>query len=410
MPGRPQGDRAGRSVRRPRVAVVTHVYPPWTGGAEFYHQLVSRELAKQADVCVFTADYLLRPGSQVGRTIPPADPEAEGDPFPVRYLPSWRFFGENLLRPRPLFRALREFDPDVIWGNFPSLSADFGVGWGMLRGIPWVATYHADLDIEHIYARPFGTWEGWLLRRASAILVTTPRHARLLVGRGVARDRILVIPLGPGIGLGVLPPVDIAGAAPGSLPGKDHAVLFVGGLDWGHSYKRPERLLEALASLRSDGVEIFAWFVGDGDRRAEVEADCAKVGLTPYVQFLGRLTDAELARRFRSAWILVLTGTESEGFGVVATEAVHYGCPVLSSEGPGIGPLLVETGAGIVYPSRDPRALERALRELWLEPGRRHRLAERTTAAAALFSWDQALPQLTAPILHAGAAHAEAVR
>jgi glycosyltransferase involved in cell wall biosynthesis len=410
MPSGAPGAPRDPSSHRPRVAVVTHVFPPWTGGAEFYHQLLSRRLSESSEVCVFTADYLLRPGSQGGRTIDTVPSGPLDAPYRIRYLPSWRFFGENLLRPGPLFQALREFDPDVIWANCPSLSADESVLWGTLRKVPWVATYHADLDETHLYARPYTAWEGRLLRTASAILVTTTRYADRLARRGVSRERVHVIPLGPGIGLGTLPEVDEQQCVRGTAPGPEHPLLFVGGLDWGHSYKRPERLLEAIGKLRASGLDIHAWIVGDGDRRAELEAAAVRAGLTSSVRFLGRLTDAELACRLHSAWLLVLTSTETEGFGVVAAEAMHYGCPVLTSDGPGIGPMLADAGSGIVYRRQEPESLERALRELWTDPGRRNQLAERTAAAAGLFDWGRALPELTRPILDLAAEHARSAR
>ena len=52
----------------------------------------------------------------------------------------------------------------------------------------------------------------------------------------------------------------------------------------------------------------------------------------PSVEWLGRITEAEKARRFRGATIACFPSTEGESFGVVLLEAMAAGSGVVASD------------------------------------------------------------------------------
>jgi glycosyltransferase involved in cell wall biosynthesis len=319
--------------------------------------------------------------------------------FPVHYLPSLRIFGEFVLDPWTLWRRLREAPPTILWTNQPSLTADFGAIFALLNGIPWVATYHGDLMAGRWYARVYTWWEGFLLRKATTVLVHAETYRARLVARGVRAERVLAVTPGPGIGHGRPPAVRGTGCPPDAAPGPDHPFLFVGGLDTPRAYKRPERLLLAMKNLKEAGLVVSAWVAGDGDRRAGLEHLARSFGLKDQVRFLGRESDQSLAEHYHEAWALVLPSTATEGFGLVTLEAIHYGCPVIAADTAGAAPLLAKAGCAIVYADSESRSLERAMEMIWTDPELRRRLATRAKEAATTLGWDQALPRLTAAIL-----------
>ncbi|MCI4317572.1 MAG: glycosyltransferase, partial [Thermoplasmata archaeon] len=107
---------------------------------------------------------------------------------------------------------------------------------------------------------------------------------------------------------------------------------FLGALDPAHSYKRLDLLLRALADLPDTDVPIELEVVGDGASRAVYEALADRLGVSDFVRFEGHLTDLEVARRLHDAWAIVLPAvTDQEGFGTAAIEAIHYGCPFVTS-------------------------------------------------------------------------------
>lgn len=388
---------APTNLGRPRVAVVTHVFAPSVGGCELHHEIVANELQSSSDVEVFTADRMLSlPG---GTNSPPSFP------YPVHYLPSTGFFGEHLITPRSLWGALNRFDPDVIWSNQPSLSADLAALYARIRGVPWVATYHADLDPTRVYAALYNSVEARFLRGASTVLVNADNYRTRLEVRGVPGNHIRAVSPGVTIGRGTPPAVSGLGVTAGSTPGPEHPLLFVGGLDTARSYKRPKELLAAVRLLGDSGRKVYLVFVGDGDRRPELERVAREWGLVPFVKFRGQLSDADLAEQYHSAWALILPSSGSEGFGLVTLEAVYYGCPVVSSDEPAAGPMLEKAGCAVVFPGGDDGAMAEAIWRVWSEPALRHSMAERASRVGHEQTWQTAFPRIVGPILSAARIH-----
>ena len=161
------------------------------------------------------------------------------------------------------------------------------------------------------------------------------------------------------------PGVDTAGLAPGTAAGD--ALLCVAAVtpDKGHDV-----LLEALATTTDlpwrcacvgslDRDPAFA----DGVRRAT-----RTKGLGDRVRFAGPRTGPQLDRAYAAADLLVLA-SHAETYGMVVTEALARGLPVLAAEVGGVTEALGHgedgTRPGLLVPAGDPAALGAALRA-WL--------------------------------------------
>ena len=161
------------------------------------------------------------------------------------------------------------------------------------------------------------------------------------------------------------PGVDAASLAPGTAAGD--ALLCVGAVtrDKGHDV-----LLDALAT-----VTDLSWrcaCVGSLDR-APAFADRVRRrgwegGLRDRVGFPGPRTGPELDRAYATADLLVLP-SRAETYGMVVTEALARGLPVLATEVGGVSEALGHgedgTRPGLLVPPGDPAALGAALR-VWL--------------------------------------------
>jgi glycosyltransferase involved in cell wall biosynthesis len=380
----------GSDTGRRRVAVVTHGFSPTVGGSERYHLFTARALAANVNVEVFTSALNLAPadpGAATGRT------ERLGA-LTVHYLRSRRLGTERLVDWRTLWSALRRFGPDLVWGNHPSPTADIGALYAQLSGTPWIATYHADVSTRRLPHRLYLACEMFLLRRAAGVLVTSEKYRRLLVERGFRPERITVVPTGPYIGDGTPPTPH----QPDSGGRPEAPFLFVGALDAGHAYKRLDLLLGALAAVAREDPTVRLEVVGGGDRRPEFEDVVKRQGLGEHVRFLGALRDDELAERFAGARALVLPAiTAAEGFGTVAVEALHYGCPVVVSDRVPIAGAISTGEAGLVFSAADANALPTALRRLLREPALRAHLAAGAARLARQFEWSSLLPRMTEP-------------
>jgi glycosyltransferase involved in cell wall biosynthesis len=157
------------------------------------------------------------------------------------------------------------------------------------------------------------------------------------------------------------PGVDPAEAVPGTaagaellcvaalIPGKGHAVL-----------------LAALAQLAE-----LPWrcsWVGSPDRDPEhaewLRRQAVSAGIAKRIRLRGPLTGPELAACYAGADLLVLPSYR-ETYGMVVTEALARGLPVLASAVGGVPEALGDPTAGLLVRPGDPDALAEALR-CWL--------------------------------------------
>jgi glycosyltransferase involved in cell wall biosynthesis len=130
-------------------------------------------------------------------------------------------------------------------------------------------------------------------------------------------------------------------------------------------------LLEALARLRSQGVDVTATFVGDGPERDSLERRAADLRLD--VRFAGAVGQGELAAYYADAQLFCLPAF-AEGLPVVLMEAMGSGLPVVSTSVMGV-PELVEHGESglLVSPGRDDQ-LANAIARLASAPELRKRM------------------------------------
>jgi glycosyltransferase involved in cell wall biosynthesis len=113
-------------------------------------------------------------------------------------------------------------------------------------------------------------------------------------------------------------------------------------------------------------------------------------GIADRVGFPGALAAAELADRYERTDLLVLP-SRAETYGMVVTEALARGIPVLATNTGGLPEALGGDGVrpGLLVPPDDPAALAAALRRWLTEPGLRARLRSAArTRRATLYRWD----------------------
>lgn len=170
------------------------------------------------------------------------------------------------------------------------------------------------------------------------------------------------------------PGVDHAELAPGTATGE--SLLSVAAVIPGKGH---DVLLDALASL--NGRRWRCLCVGTLERDpayvARLRRQALARGMAARMQFAGAQREPDLSRSYGAADLLVLP-SRSETYGMVVTEALARGLPVVAAEVGGVPEALGHgadgTRPGLLVPRDDPAALGDALRA-WLEdPGLRRRL------------------------------------
>jgi glycosyltransferase involved in cell wall biosynthesis len=146
-------------------------------------------------------------------------------------------------------------------------------------------------------------------------------------------------------------------------------------------------LIRALALLQRGRFQLE--IVGGGSDEMVLRALAAAHGLAEEVRFLGPLSRAEVAQRYRAADMFTLPPS-AEAFGNVFAEALASGLPIVGSSIGGI-PDTVEHGInGLLVQAGNIEALAGAIRYLADDPELRQAMAQRNRAKAeASLEWSQ---------------------
>lgn len=189
------------------------------------------------------------------------------------------------------------------------------------------------------------------LAAAAGVIVTSPSTARRLERFGVDAARVRV----------ATPGTDPASLAAGPAPGEPPQVLSVASVV---PRKGHDVLVRALGRLRHLPWRCVC--AGSLDRAPEhARRVCAQVeesGLAGRVRFAGECPRSTLDRLYSRSSFFVLA-SHDEGFGMVLTEALARGLPVVGTTAGAI-PETVPADAALLVPPGDDAALAEAIGSL----------------------------------------------
>ncbi|MFW6346560.1 MAG: glycosyltransferase family 4 protein, partial [Halomonas sp.] len=194
------------------------------------------------------------------------------------------------------------------------------------------------------------------LALARRVIVTSRFTARGLHRFGVAASRLFVVE--PGVDPAPLAAsaLDLDAPAPRRLlcvatliPRKGHDVL-----------------LAALAGLgdRDWTLDVVGSHARDPEHAARLVSTAQRAGLADRIRWAGECSAAELAAAYHRAELFVLP-SRYEGYGMVVTEAIARGLPVLTTTGGALADTL-PPAAGLAVPPDEADALAAAL-ATWLD-------------------------------------------
>jgi phosphatidyl-myo-inositol alpha-mannosyltransferase len=275
---------------------------------------------------------------------------------------------------RRTVEALRAEAPDVVHLHEPLVPGPTQAAllWG---AAPSVGTFHASGRVPaYVWMRPIMRAFASRLALRTAVSPEARDLAERWLG-GACR----VLPNGVEVDR-------FAKADP--WPTDRPAVLFVGRHE---PRKGLEVLLEAFARLPADAV---LWVVGEGPQTERLRQEAPPA--PGRVEWLGRLSDEEMARRLRAAAVLCAPSLHGESFGVVLLEAMAAGTPVVASDIAGYADVARDGREALLVPPGDAGALSGALSRVLADGALAGELVEAGTARAAAFSMDRLAERFTA--------------
>lgn len=232
-------------------------------------------------------------------------------------------------------------------------------------------------------------WEARGLEAYRGIIVTSRFTAQQLEAIGVSGSQLRVVEPGTDRIPGLRKPSESLGEAQESFPPQLLCVASV------VPRKGHDILLEALAQLRNHPWECHC--VGSLTRNpsfaSQVRQQLDALDLTECVHFHGEVSPLDLKGHYGRAHCFVLA-SHYEGYGMVLSEALAHGLPVVSTRG-GAVPFTVPSQAALLVPPGNPDALAEALgRVVAPDSGPQLRQKLRVAAlqhAATLPSWEAAV-------------------
>lgn len=247
-----------------------------------------------------------------------------------------------------------------------------GGGHRMVRGHRPCHRAHGWMCLVHNYLQGCGgrnPRNNWLWWKGTEFFQPVKRHptirlqaASRLVQQGLEEngfpsDRIDLIPLA---------------SEPATLPDlrEPGRILIPGRLA---REKGVHVALDALAPLKD-----LPWRLsmpGQGPELEPLRRRAAEMGLAERLELPGEIDAAAMEREYARCDLVVFPVLRFEPFGLIGTEALAHGKPIVAFGGGGVEEWLADGESGLRVSERTPTALGAAIRRVLTEPGLRDRLA-----------------------------------
>ena len=281
---------------------------------------------------------------------------------------------------RRLYGLIRRERPQIVHTHMAKAGTAARLA-ARLAGVPIVLhTYHG--HVFHSYFSPaktavFLNIERVLARLTDRVIAVGDKQRQELIGYRVAPARKIVsIPLG--LELEAMLDADAERGRLRTELGLNGAHKLVGIVARLVPIKAHEVFLDAAAEVRRRIPDARFLIVGDGERRAELEARARALGLQDQTLFLGWRRDMRTV--YADLDVVVLTSL-NEGSPVAVIEAMAAARPVVSTDVGGVSEVVAQGESGLLVPTRDASALADAVTSVLSDPSGAERMGRAARAA-----------------------------
>jgi len=335
------------------IAMLTNSYSPQVGGVARSVQLFSTKLRERGHRVLIAA---------------PAYKNAPADEEDVVRIPSIRNFNDSdfsMVLPVTglLTEQLDAFNPDIVHSHHPYLLGMTAVRIARYRELPLAFTHHTMYE-HYTHYVPMGSkrLKRFVLELSihyanlcDHVVAPSRSLADILMDRGV-KAPIAVVPTG--VKPNHASPADAAEFRKAAgIPADAFVVGHVGRL-------APEKNLEFLARAVADFFKTESrarfFLAGEGPALAEITDVYSSHNLSDRMHIMGELPDDKLAAAYRAMDVFAFA-SKSETQGMVLTEAMAAGAPVLALDAPGVRDVVKDGRNGRLLREESVKAFSEAL-------------------------------------------------
>lgn len=170
-------------------------------------------------------------------------------------------------------------------------------------------------------------------------------------------------------------PVDVHKFSPksGRETSTDSQLLFVGRLN--DPRKNTQMLLRSFKQIQANYETATLKLVGEHPN-SELSTVVDDLGIQDSVEFVGHVSDDELARLYQESAVFVIPSFQ-EGLGIVGLEAMASGTPVVATKCGGPEDFVIDGENGYLVPVDDPETLAKRVLDLLENESQRRTFGER---------------------------------
>ncbi len=321
----------------------------------------------------------------------------------LSYLPVLREVFEMSATAQRLEEVIATVRPDVLHVHSPVLNALPALHVGRKHGIPVVYEVRAlweDGAVDHGTATVGGVKyklsraaETFALKRADAITTICNGLKQDIAARGIATDKITVIPNG----------VNVSAFQVGQQP--DPALLdelklrgcfVIGYVGSFYRYEGVDMIIEVVAHLSASMPQLRAVLVGGGMQDQALRQKAAVLGVADKVLFIGRVPNTAVTKYYDLIDFLIYPRRSMRLTELVTPlkplEAMAQGRLVVASDVGGHRELIEDQQSGLLFKADDIGSLAELIKKYAANPEDTHRIrAQARTYVEQERSWERSV-------------------
>ena len=282
-------------------------------------------------------------------------------------------------------KVLEKLDLDIIHSQHPNLLGSAAMRWAKKKNIPLVFTWHALYDqyahFVPFIPKKFAAW--WVIRNArnyadkcDQIIVPTPSVEDIVRGWGVTNENIAVIPTG--VEESQFADPDRRKVREKYNIEDDEILLVV--FTRLTAEKNVEFLFDCVLGILRENKLAKFMICGEGNLKGKLAKTVFGSGFSDRVIFAGVVT-AEEKKNYYAAGDIFVYASKSETQGMVLTEAMYSGLPVVAVRATGVRDIIEDGKFGFLI-AENKAEFSEAVQKLIDDESLRRGFSEKARQAA----------------------------